>query len=105
MLKKFPEALFNLQFFNPYLKKHSTHSYANLMQEFKNLKSSKKNHFCKDLQGYIKELKKDILELNKDEDANKVTPLMHISMFMITYFLCKENERDDSSHDRDFEKR
>ena len=76
------------------------------MDEFKNLKITKKNHFCKDLQNYFRELKKEILELNKDEEANKLTPLMHISMFMITYFLCKENERDhDAAHDRDFEKR
>ena len=61
------------------------------MNEFKQLKNKKKNHFCKDLQAYIKQLKRDILELNKDKEANKVSPLMHISMFMITYFLCKEN--------------
>ena len=91
-----------MQFFNPYLKKRSNYSYSGIMNEFKQLKSKKKNHFCKDLQSYILELKKDILELNKDEDANKVCPLMHISMFMITYFLCKENERDDL---HDFEKR
>ena len=94
-MREFPEALFNLHFFNPYLKKKSTHSYAHLLGYFKHLSCSKKNHFCKDLQLYIKELKKEILELNRDEEANKVTPLMHISMFMITYFLCKEIERDD----------
>lgn len=105
-IKLYPEALFNLQFFNPYIKSRSEYSYSDLMDEFKHMECSLKDKFCRDLKDYIKDLKREILELNKDELASKLLPLMHISMFMITYFLCKEHGRENNSSSfRDFEKR
>lgn len=41
-------------------------------------------------------MKKDILKDNKDKKANKIMPFMHIIMFLVTYYLCRENRNDEN---------
>ena len=89
MVGYYQEALFNLQFFNPYLKGRSLHSYSGMLKDFKNLSSKEKNNFIKSATELIEDYKTDILYKNKDKKAKKIMPLMHLIMFMLTYFLCK----------------
>lgn len=45
VIEEYPEALFNMQFFNPYLKKKTEHTYADIFKQFKDLNAEEKSHF------------------------------------------------------------
>ena len=83
------EALYNLQFFNPYIKDFPDNQYSELMDSFKNLSDLDKNEFLGQIRDEIKQLKINILKENKDDEAKEIMPLMHIIMFLVTYFLSR----------------
>ena len=39
---------------------------------------------------FIKELKDDIFNKNRDEQAVKVLPLMHVALYLLTYYKYKD---------------
>ena len=101
VLKVHHSALYNLQFFNPYIKDFPDHQYSELMDTFKDLSDLDKNEFLGQIRDQIKKLKIDILKENKDDQAKQIMPLMHIIMFLVTYFL----SRCVNSHSFNIEKR
>ena len=62
ILQDYPDPLFNLQFFNPYLKKPSTISYVSILRHFKQLSTREKYTFMGDAKNQINEYKTKILE-------------------------------------------
>ena len=84
-----PEALFGLQFLNPYLKSSSEHSYSEIHDIFMQLSASEKNSFLEEVTGSVKRYKDKILKQNKDRKAREIMPLMLTVMWLITYYLCK----------------
>ena len=85
-----------MQFFNPYLKKKTEHTYADIFKQFKDLNAEEKSHFIELCVMQVQQMKKDILKDNKDKKANKIMPFMHIIMFLVTYYLCRENRNDEN---------
>lgn len=59
------------------------------MDSFKNLNDLDKNEFLGQIRDEIKQLKINILKENKDDEAKEIMPLMHIIMFLVTYFLSR----------------
>lgn len=86
VLKQHQEALYNLQYFNPYLKKEAADQYADLKRWYRELSDEEKDECLHLVTNYIIELKSQILGENDDKVAKKIMPLMHIVMFFITYY-------------------
>jgi len=86
VLKLSMEALYNLEYFNPYLKDYPRIQYAEIFTRFQHLEDDKKDEFLVSVTNHIRELKHLILKENVDDETKKIMPLMHIVMLLVTYF-------------------